>query len=205
MITRRGMNTRAWLLAAAGVVAFLGSAAPVMAGPGPMQVEEPELKGPKPPIQPEKDQASWKDKKSASLTPAQKQALQVRQETMKDMVALIKQKRRALKDARPEDREALALELHNLILEKSQIANSGRSRAERKETKAANKQSSGETDADKNARVRDASGNRSSRAQEQQEERLRLQEQRRKALEERLKQIEKSVPGNNGNGNGHTK
>lgn len=200
MITRRGMNTWGLMLAAAGI---LCSASPAVAGPGPMQVEEPELKGPKPPIQPEKDQASWKDKRSASLTPTQKAAHQARQETMKDMVALIKQKRRALKDARPEDREALALELHNLILEKSQIANSGRSRAERRGSKAVSKPSSGDVDVDKNARVLDAqSGNRSSRALEQQEEKLRLQDQRRKALEERLKQIERGQ-GNGGNGNGN--
>lgn len=90
------------------------------AAPGSMQVEEPVLGGPKPPVQPEIDQKAWTSKPQADLTDEQQASLKARQETMKDMVALIQKKRLAIRDARPEQREALALELHNLILEKGQ-------------------------------------------------------------------------------------
>ena len=124
----------AWLLAA-GLT--LCGATSVLAGPGPMQVEEPDLSESKPPIQPEKDQAGWKAKNSALLTPDQQAALKSRQETMKDMMILIQQKRRALREARPEDREVLARELHNLILEKAQVTERGHGQAVHKAARKA--------------------------------------------------------------------
>lgn len=201
MNKHRRMTNAAWLLAAG--LALCGASSAV-AGPGPMQVEEPDLKGAKPPIQPEKDQAGWKHKKSAGLTPTQKAALKARQETMKDMVALIQQKRRALKEARPEDREALAQELHNLIIEKAQVA------AERRDRKDGNREPGfekpGDSDLDKNARVRNAApgSEQKLRKLEHMEEVQRQQELRRRALEEKLKQLENNRGGNsNGNGNGN--
>lgn len=117
------MNTKPWkLLASLALGTAFVLVARAWAGPGPMQVEEPSVGGGRPPIQPEKDQESWTARKNASLTPAQQAALKARQETMKDMMALIQQKRRALRDARPEDREALAQELHNLIIEKGLVS-----------------------------------------------------------------------------------
>jgi len=189
-------------LIAAGLLLWAASA---LAGPGPMQVEEPGLSGSNPPIEPEKDQASWKEKKNASLTPDQKAALKNRQQTMKDMMILIQQKRRALREARPEDRRALAQELHNLILEKAQEAERGRDYAIRKgEERKAGKGDPEGASVDASARVREAppAGNpdKKIRQHEQWEEIQRQQELRRRALEEKLKQQESR---NNGNGNGN--
>lgn len=114
--------TKAWrhltVLASTALIASVSAIAPAYAGPGPMQVEEPAVRGAQPPIQPEKEQASWKARKKAGLTPDQQASLKARQQTMKDMMVLIQQKRRALQEARPEDRQALAAELHGLIIEK---------------------------------------------------------------------------------------
>lgn len=191
-------------LLAAGLV--LAGAAPSLAGPGPMQVEEPSLNQAAPPIQPEKDKASWKNKKSATLTPEQQAALKNRRETMKDMLTLIQQKRRALLEARPEDREALARELHNLILEKAQVADRGRDHEARKDgARNPGHDNPGEGDASKNARVQDASkagSEKKIRQLEQLEEIQRQREIRRKLQEERMEQQENRW-NNNGNGNGN--
>lgn len=189
-------------LIAAGLLLWVASA---LAGPGPMQVEEPGRGASHPPIEPEKDGESWKDKKSARLTPDQKAALKNRQQTMKDMMLLIQQKRRALREARPEDRRALAQELHNLILEKAQEADRGRNHGARKEdARNAGKGNPDGAVVDKSARVRDAlpavDTDKKLRQQEQLEEIQRKQEARRQALEEKLKQQE-----NRGNGNGNSK
>jgi hypothetical protein len=183
VITQR-KSTAAWLL---GTALALGL--PVAAGPGPMQVEEPVSKAAQPPIQPEKDQAGWKAGKSASLTASQKAALKARQETMKDMVALIQQKRRAIKEARPEERQALALELHNLILEQTQAADRGRGKS-RKDSQRAGKPVSDPSDLDANARVRNSNLDQKTRSLEHKEEILRQQELHRQLIEEKLKALE---------------
>lgn len=194
----------AWLCAA-GLALCAASAA--AAGPGPMQVEEPQPGESRPPIRPEEEQASWKDRKSAGLTPAQKEALRNRRETMEDMILLIRQKRCALREARPEDRQALARELHTLILEKAEEAERGR---DHEKLKAASRNAGrGGPDADapdKSARVReipDGSAEQTDRQLEHLEEIQRQQELRRELLEEKLKQQEKQQENrSNGNGNG---
>lgn len=182
-------------LFAAGLLLWVSSA---LAGPGPMQVEEPGLGESNPPIEPEKDQAAWKERKNASLTPDQKAALKNRQQTMKDMMLLIQQKRRALRDARPEDRQALARELHNLILEKAQVAELGRVHEHRKGD--AGKGDAEGSAVDQSARLREGSqaGNadKKVRQHEQLEEAQRQQEQRRRVQEDKLRQQESR---NNGN------
>lgn len=178
-------------LVIAGMALFGATA--VHASPGPMQVEEPALIGPKPPIQPEKDQDSWKAKKSASLTAAQKAALKARQERMDDMVALIRQKRRAIKEAKPEDRQALANELHSLIIEKSNAVERGRARSQgRKDASREPGADAGELP-EKSLRVQEARQSQldqKARQLEHKEEILSQQEARRKLIEDRLKELE---------------
>ncbi len=185
-------------LFAAGLLLWASTA---LAGPGPMQVEEPGLGRSNPPIEPEKDQAAWKERKSASLTPEQKAALKNRQQTMRDMMLLIQQKRRALREARPEDRQALARELHNLILEKAQVADIGRVREHRKGDAGKGEADGSSSSVEQSARLREGTptGNadKKIRQHEQLEEAQRQQEQRRRAQEERLRQQESRNNGNN--------
>jgi hypothetical protein len=151
-----------------------------------MQVEEPDAQSVQPPIQPEKDQEGWKARKKASLTASQKAALRTRQETMKDMMALIQQKRLAIREARPEDRQALAQELHAIILEQSQGADRSRGRAAaRKAAKAAEAAEAGA-----NARTEAPAVDPMGRGQDQKAERLRQQELRRQLIEEKARQGE---------------
>jgi hypothetical protein len=85
-----------------------------MPGPGRMQVEEPAA------ARDTNAQTSkaWQKSHAKGLTDAQKAAFRERKEKMEGMVSLIKAKRKALQDAKPEERAALARELHSLILEK---------------------------------------------------------------------------------------
>lgn len=194
MMTVKWMVKAAWLLAAG---TWLLGASTAIARPGPMQVEEPAMNGPKPPIQPEKDQASWKSKRSGGLTAAQQEALKARQERMEDMVALIRQKRRAIREARPEQRQALALELHNLILEKSQTVERGRE-LNRNDTsrEGLERQADGSDATDKSLRVNEAKQNQldaKARQLEHREEIMRQQEVHRQLIEEKLKQLEKQL------------
>lgn len=180
-----------WLLVTAAVLALGGTQS--LAGPVPMQVEEPKTVGAQPPIQPEKDQAGWKSRKNASLTASQKAALKARQDTMKDMMAMIQQKRRAIREAHPEQRQALAQELHELILEQTQGADRTRSRsADRKAAKPA-----GESELEAKARTRDESLDqqedllkKKEDGVRQKEENLRQQETIRQQVEDKLKQLE---------------
>lgn len=176
------------------VLAFCGT--PAVAGPGPMQVEEPETEAIQPPIQPDKDGEGWKSRKNATLTAAQQAALETRQETMKDMMALIQQKRLAIREARPEDRQALAQELHALILEQSQGADRSRSRAAARK----NAKSPGEGGPAANARTRGDALDLMGRSLEQKAERLRQQESHRQAVEEKLKQLEEQLEDKSGSG-----
>jgi hypothetical protein len=84
-------------------------------GPGRMQVEEPAAVGSAPD---QRDSKAWQKSHAKGLTDAQKAAFRERKEKMEGMIALIKAKRKALQDAKPEQRAALARELHSLILEK---------------------------------------------------------------------------------------
>lgn len=195
MMKVKWMVNAAWLLAA-GTGLFGASSA--IAGPGSMQVEEPSMDGPKPPIQPEKDQASWKNKRNGGLTDAQKDALKARQERMDDMVALIRQKRRAIREARPEQRQALALELHNLILEKSQDADRALNRKDTSR-EGLERQGDGTEAGEKSFRVLESRQNQieaKARQLEHKEEIMQQQEAHRKLIEEKLKALEnKKVPG----------
>lgn len=88
---------------------------------GRMQVVEPKAAAPANPARESKD---WQKSHARGLTDAQKQAFRERKENMEGMIAVIKEKRKALQDAKPEERAALARELHSLILEKDPVANS---------------------------------------------------------------------------------
>lgn len=90
-------------------------------GPGRMQVEEP---GSNSPDRDANASKAWQKTHSKGLTDEQKTAFRERKEKMEGMIALIKAKRKALQDAKPEERAALARELHSLILEKDPDASS---------------------------------------------------------------------------------
>jgi hypothetical protein len=91
---------------------------------GRMQVEEPKAAAP---MSPARESKAWQKSHSRGLTDAQKKAFRERKENMEGMIAVIKEKRKALRDAKPEERAALARELHSLILEKDPAANSNSS------------------------------------------------------------------------------
>jgi hypothetical protein len=80
-----------------------------------MQVEEPASAASSPDAKASK---AWQKSHAKGLTEAQKAAFRERKEKMEGLIALIKAKRKALRDAKPEERAALARELHSLILEK---------------------------------------------------------------------------------------
>lgn len=158
-----------------------------MAGPGPMQVEEPDAQAAQPPIQPDQDREGWKSRKNATLTASQQAALKSRQQTMKDMMALIQQKRLAIRDARPEDRQALAQELHHLILEQAQ----GAERTQGRTASRPDAKSEEDGDLGANARIQGAAWEQVERGLEQKAERLRQQELHRQQIEEKLRQADK--------------
>jgi len=154
---------------------------PSEASPGPMQVEEPAAQAAQPPIQPDQEMEGWMTSRNATLSASQQAALKARQDTMKDMMALIQQKRRAIREARPEDRQALAQELHQIILDQAQGADRNRIRAESRK--------------DPMTRNPDAALEKRERALEQQEDYLREQESLRRQAEEKLKRAEpKAAP-----------
>lgn len=157
---------------------------PSAAGPGPMQVEEPATQAGKPPIQPDQDREGWKSRKNATLTASQKAALQARQETMKDMMALVQQKRRAIREARPEDRQALAQELQKLILEQAQDADRARAAGRKVAEPAAESLPGG------SARTQESAHDQKVRGVDRKAERHQQQELHRLQIEEKLKQAE---------------
>jgi hypothetical protein len=88
----------------------------VRPSPARMQVEEPKASpaGTASKGQPKAKQSA----RARALTESQKQAFRERKEKMEGMIAVIKQKREAMAMAKPEERAAIAHELHNLMLEK---------------------------------------------------------------------------------------
>lgn len=148
-------------------------------GPGRMQVEEPAAAASNPDA---RDSKAWQKIHAKGLTDAQKAAFRERKEKMEGMIALIKAKRKALQDAKPEERAALARELHSLILEKdtdpSEMASAASVRPE----------DNGGT-ASAPAEAQKASANQSSTNQKTSE----AQAQRREEIRERqLERIKKS-------------
>jgi hypothetical protein len=150
-----------------GPAARLSEAAP---GPGRMQVEEPAAAA-----QPGASASkAWQKSHSKGLTEAQKTAFRERKEKMEGMITLIKAKRQALRDAKPEERAAIARELHVLILEKDGETGSVTTAAARVEEKAS---ADPEVGSRKQAEAQAAAD-----AQAQRREELReLQAERRKA------------------------
>jgi hypothetical protein len=94
----------------------------VQADPGRMQVEEPDAssfrKTPAPAGAARESKAWQKSHARGGLTEAQKQAFRERKEKMEGWITVIKEKRKALAAAKPEERAAIARELHTLMLEK---------------------------------------------------------------------------------------
>lgn len=92
------------------------ASAPVAPGPGRMQVEEPKTAAP---LSSARESKAWqKNHARGGLTDAQKQAFRDRKEKMEGMIAVIKEKRKAMAAAKPEERAVIARELHSLMLEK---------------------------------------------------------------------------------------
>ncbi|GEM_PF-5178870 len=91
-------------------------------GPGRMQVEEPKSSAP---MGSAKESKAWQKNHARGLTEDQKKAFRERKEKMEAMITVIKEKRKAMRDAKPEERAALARELHSLILEKDPAAGTG--------------------------------------------------------------------------------
>ncbi len=96
-----------------GIPASKAYSDPVSGLAGPMQVEEP-ISAPS-----LNDKITDPHIRAKGLSERQKEAFRKRKEKMQEMMALIKAKRSALQNAKPEERAALARELHNLILEKN--------------------------------------------------------------------------------------
>ena len=84
-------------------------------GPGRMQVEEPAAVAS---ASEARASRAWQKNHAKGLTDAQRAAFRERKDKMEGMIALIKAKRKALRDAKPDERAALARELHSLILER---------------------------------------------------------------------------------------
>lgn len=81
-------------------------------GSGRMQVEEPKSAAP---MSPGRESKAWQKNHSRGLTDAQKKAFRERKENMEGMIAVIKEKRKALRDAKPEERAALALDRKSVV------------------------------------------------------------------------------------------
>lgn len=89
------------------------------ASAGQMQVEEPSVGTPAAPAIVHSAKISKEQRAPArGLSAEQKQAFRDRKEKMQQMITLITEKRRALQAAKPEERAALARELHSMILER---------------------------------------------------------------------------------------
>ena len=107
--------------------------ATVKAAAGKMQVEEPKAGAP---INDARESKAWQKTHAKGLTDEQKAAFRDRKVGMEAMITVIKAKRKALHDAKPEDRAALARELHSLILEKDGEGTASVTAAARVEGKA---------------------------------------------------------------------
>ncbi|HKP95706.1 MAG TPA: hypothetical protein VJ385_08110 [Fibrobacteria bacterium] len=110
-----------------GKAAFRAKAASVPAAPGAgkMQVEEPKAAAP---LGSARESKAWQKNHARGLTEAQRQAFRDRKEKMEGMIAVIKEKRMALASAKPEERAAIARELHTLMLEKDPVSGSATAR-----------------------------------------------------------------------------
>jgi hypothetical protein len=140
-------------------------------GPGRMQVEEPAAAASNPDA---RDSKAWQKIHAKGLTDAQKAAFRERKEKMEGMIALIKAKRKALQDAKPQERAALARELHSLILEKdtdpSEVASAASVRSEENGASASSPASSASTPAEAQ---KSSSNQKNSEAQAQRREEIR--------------------------------
>ena len=109
------------------------NSAAVKTSAGKMQVEEPKASAP---INDARESKAWQKNHAKGLTEEQKTAFRDRKVNMEVMITVIKAKRKALHDAKPEDRAALARELHSLILEKDGEGTGSVTAAARVEVKA---------------------------------------------------------------------
>jgi hypothetical protein len=137
-------------------------------GSGRMQVEEPAAA--QPAANASKD---WQKSHPKGLTDAQKTAFRERKEKMEGMITLIKAKRQALRDAKPEERAAIARELHVLILEKDGEPAAVTTAAARVDEKASSETEAGARKQNEEQAV--------SEAAQRREELRELQAERRKA------------------------
>src|SRR5690606_35930539 len=96
------------------------SAKPGEGSPEKMQVAEPKAGGA---LAADGGSRAWRLSHSQGLTQEQKRAFRERKDQMQEMMALIKEKRMAMRDAEPGKRAVLARELHNLILEEGDYGN----------------------------------------------------------------------------------
>jgi hypothetical protein len=106
-----------------------------VAGQGRMQVEVPKATAPRSDAS---DSKAWQKTHAKGLTEDQKKAFRDRKEGMETLITVIKAKRKALHEAKPEDRAALARELHSLILEKDGVGATAVARVEVPAAKDAN-------------------------------------------------------------------
>lgn len=106
--------------AAAPAKAKPAKAKPAVAGSGRMKVEVPKSAASAPDAR--GASKAWQKSHAKGLTEDQKKAFRDRKEGMETLISVIKAKRKALHEAKPEDRAALARELHSLILEKDEGA-----------------------------------------------------------------------------------
>lgn len=139
-----------------------------------MQVVEPGKSAPPSVARPSK---AWQKIQAKGLTDEQKQAFRERKEGMETLIAVIKDKRKALHAAKPEDRAVLARELHSLILERDEGAGTASARVE-----------GVEADETKAADPSDAAAKVDGRALRQEEYRRQLEQIRRQENSRKLKQ-----------------
>jgi hypothetical protein len=167
-----------------------GSAsAPIAPGPGRMQVEEPKAAAP---VASARESKAWQKNHARGLTEAQKQAFRDRRDKMESMIAVIKAKRKAMASAKPEERAAIARELHNLMLEKDPAQANSASATARVAEPARDEASSSEDS--KKSEAGEARRKQAERRLRQEQER---NDELRKIQSEKLKAIEN--PGNQDN------
>jgi len=160
--------------------------------PGKMQVAEPKAGGA---LAADGGSRAWRLSHSQGLTEEQKRAFRERKDQMQEMMALIKEKRLAMRDAEPGKRAVLARELHNLILEEGDYGNeasaAARSAPEPRESGAAEKSATG-NQRRKQAEFRQSQLER--RKEEMRKEEIRREEIRKQQIE-RLRKIQEFKSG----------
>jgi hypothetical protein len=156
-------------------------------GPGRMQVDEPKTAAP---MGTARESKAWQKKNAArGLTDNQKQAFRERKEKMEGMISVIKEKRMAMRDAKPEDRAALARELHSLILEKDGGASVTAAARVGKEGALDAKLREAEIEKKKAAEIQLKQDEARQQALERKEELRKQQEEVRKQQMEKLKEV----------------